>query len=64
MENSTTFVAYEELIKSGWLKYQSLDLEKALEILEKHGLINAREHEELLNLAKKIGMDASSKQSP
>lgn len=63
MEYSTTFVAYEELIKSGWLKYQSLDLVKALDILEKHGLINAREHEELLNLAKKIGMDTSTKES-
>ena len=62
MENSTSFMAIETMIQGGWLWMQFEELEKLLDLLEQKGLITAREHQELLALAKKMKIDQLSRQ--
>ena len=63
MENSASYMAIETMIQVGWLWMQFEELEKLLDLLEQKGLITAREHQDLLTLAKKMKIDELSRRS-
>ena len=63
MENSASYMAIETMIQGGWLWMQFEELEKLLDLLEQKGLITAREHQDLLTLAKKMKIDELSRRS-
>jgi hypothetical protein len=56
-------MAIETMIQGGWLWMQFEELEKLLDLLEQKGLITAREHQDLLTLAKKMKIDELSRRS-
>lgn len=52
MENSSSYIAIEAMIKQGWVTMNFTELEEFLEIFEKKRLITPSEHLALLELAK------------
>ena len=59
MESSTTYVALETMIEQHWEFVQYFDFEKTLGLLEQKGLITAKEHQDLLELAKKMRLSGA-----
>jgi|GEM_PF-2654825 hypothetical protein len=57
MENSSSYLALEGMLQQGWVFMRFSELERALCLLEKKGLINCAEHQALTELARKLGMD-------
>ena len=57
MENSSSYVALEAMLKQGWLFMSAAELERALTLLEQKGLISPAERQTLTELAKHFGID-------
>ena len=57
MENSSSYVALETMLKQGWLFMSSAELERTLHLLEQKGLISPAERKALNELAKHFGKD-------
>ena len=55
--NSASFIAIESMIQKGWVIVSFTEFEKHLDLLEEKGLISASEHQALLVLARKLGID-------
>ena len=57
MENTSTYSAFEGMLRQGWVFMSFAELERALQLLEKKGLITPAEHKALTELARNLGMD-------
>ena len=57
MENSSSYVALETMLKQGWLFMSPAELERTLYLLEQKGLISPAERKALSELAKHFGKD-------
>jgi hypothetical protein len=57
MENSASYVALEAMMQKGWIIMSFTELEDHFDLLEQKGLISVSEHQALLELAKKLGVD-------
>lgn len=57
MENTSTYRAFEGMLQQGWVFMNFAELERALQSLEKKGLITPAEHEALTGLARNLGME-------
>ena len=62
MENSSSYLAFEAMLRQGWVFMSFARLEKVLNLLEKKALISPAEHKALIELAKKknLGFDQPS----
>jgi len=60
MENSSSYLAFEGMLQQGWVFMSFAELERALQLLEKKGLITPAEHKGLTELARNLGMDKLS----
>jgi hypothetical protein len=56
MENSSSYVALEAMLKQGWLFMSAAELERALHLLEQKGLISPAERKALTELAQHFGI--------
>ena len=57
MESTASFLALETMLRQGWLMTSFADFEHSLDLLEQKGQISAAEHQALLALAAKLGLD-------
>jgi hypothetical protein len=57
MENSSSFLALETMMRQGFLWIQFSEFEGILDLLEKKNLISPTEHQALLKLAKQLSID-------
>ena len=53
MQNSASFMSYEDLIKQGWYNNQYAELARDLEILERYGHLTTQQRTHLFNLARR-----------
>lgn len=60
MENSASYVAIEAMLQTGWIIMSFAELKDHLDLLESKGLISTSEHQALLELARKLGIDKLS----
>jgi hypothetical protein len=62
MEKSSSYLAFEAMLRQGWVFMSFARLEKVLSLLEKKALISPSEHKALIELAKKknLGFDQPS----
>jgi hypothetical protein len=63
MQNSASFMSYEDLIKQGWYKDQYAELARDLEILERYGHLTTGQCTHLLSLARRA-QDGSLNRNP
>lgn len=54
MNNTLSYLAYEELIKKGWYVTQFKELARDLEVLEHYGHMEQGQRSRLLQLAREV----------
>jgi hypothetical protein len=57
MENSSSFLALETMMRQGFLWIEFSKFEGNLDLLDKKNLISPTEHRALLELAKQLSLD-------
>ena len=56
MENSSSYVALEAMLRQGWPFMSADELERVLQLLEQKGLISSAERQALTELAQHFGI--------
>lgn len=64
MQNSASYLSYQDLIKKGWFNNQYTELARDLEVLEKYGLLTTSQRTHLLRMARNAQQHGSAAEIP